>query len=659
MNPWVSAQLVSLRRWLVGLPRAAKRTVLVLNDFMLLSLALWAALSLRYNELFVPPDAFGFLVLLAAPAIGVATLGWFGLYRLVTRYIGSRGTSQLLLCICLSVLVWAMLVLLVGATWVPRTVVAFLYPFLAAAVVYASRQAAAALLRGAGVALPVTGRDIKAVVIYGAGTTGVQLLEALQRSGEARVAGLLDPSPTLWGQYARGVKIYPPEKLTRLIERENVREVVLALPESQRRERQRVLKEIEHLPVRVKTLPAIEDFATGRATVSDLRPVDVEDLLGREPVPPDPELLSRNIRGKAVMVTGAGGSIGSELVRQIIRQGPSRIVLLELSEAALYEIDMEAAELIAALPPGGPKPIVVSVLGSVLDEALVRRAISEQRIATIYHAAAYKHVPIVEQNPAAGLANNTFGTRVVAEAARELAVERMVLISTDKAVRPSSIMGGSKRLAELILQAHAADPSCRTVFTMVRFGNVLDSSGSVVRRFRKQIQAGGPVTVTHPEVIRYFMSIPEAATLVLQAGAMATGGEVFVLDMGEPVKIDDLARSMVRLMGLDVRDEANPDGDIAIVYTGLRPGEKLYEELLLGDDTTATEHPRIRRSSEPHLALEALERELALLQSAMTSRDSDALHAVLQRTVEGYRPEAQASEAPPPPRYVPATRTLH
>jgi len=658
MNPWLSAQLVSLRRWLVGLPRAAKRTVLVLNDFLLLSLALWAALSLRYNELFLPPDAFGILVLLAAPALGVATLGWFGLYRMVTRYIGSRGTSRLLLCICLSVLLWAMLVLLVGATWVPRTVVAFLYPFLAAAVVYTSRQLAAVLLRGAGVALPVSGRDIKAVVIYGAGTTGVQLLEALQRSGEARVAGLLDPSPSLWGQYARGVKIYPPAKLTRLIERENVREVVLALPESQRRVRQQVLKEIEQLPVRVKTLPAMEDFATGRASVSDLRPVDVEDLLGREPVPPDPELLSRNIRGKAVMVTGAGGSIGSELVRQIIRHGPSRLVLLELSEAALYEIDMEVAELTAALP-AGTKPIVVSVLGSVLDEALVRRAITEQGIATIYHAAAYKHVPIVEHNPAAGLANNTFGTRVVAEAARELGVERMVLISTDKAVRPSSIMGGSKRLAELILQAHAADPSCRTVFTMVRFGNVLDSSGSVVRRFRKQIQAGGPLTVTHPNVIRYFMSIPEAATLVLQAGAMATGGEVFVLDMGEPVKIDDLARSMVRLMGLEVRDEANPDGDIAIVYTGLRPGEKLYEELLLGDNTTATEHPRIRRASEPHLPLEALERELALLQSAMTSRDSDALHAVLQRTVEGYRPEAQASEAPPPPRYLPATRTLH
>jgi FlaA1/EpsC-like NDP-sugar epimerase len=486
------------------------------------------------------------------------------------------------------------------------------------------------------------------------------LVEALQRSGEARVAGLLDQSPSLWGQYVRGVKIYPPEKLAKLIEREDVREVILALPESQRRLRQRVLKEIERFPVRVKTLPAIEDFATGRATVSDLRPVDVEDLLGRDPVPPAPELLARGIRNKAVMVTGAGGSIGSELVRQIVRQGPSRLVLFELSEVALYEIEMEVSELIDAIPAGSEKPAVVAVLGSVQDETLVRRTIARYQIATIYHAAAYKHVPIVELNPVAGLANNTYGTRVVAETAREHGVDRVVLISTDKAVRPTNVMGGSKRLAELVLQAHAADPSCTTVFTMVRFGNVLDSSGSVVRRFRKQIMAGGPVTVTHPEVIRYFMSIPEAATLVLQAGAMATGGEVFVLEMGEPVKIDDLARSMVRLMGLEVRDEANPDGDVAIVYTGLRKGEKLYEELLIGDNTTATEHPRIRRSSEPHLAIDALERELSLLQAAMTSGDADAIDAILLRTVEGYRPDPRAIEAPEPSQpYLQASRTLH
>jgi FlaA1/EpsC-like NDP-sugar epimerase len=653
-------QLVRWRSWLIGLPRAAKRSILVLNDFLLLTLALWIALSLRFNELFVPPGADGVLLLLAAPAIGVATFAWFGLYRLVTRYISSAGTSQLLFCIGLSVLLWSLLVLMTGATWIPRSVIAVLYPFTAGAMIYASRQLAGSLLKSAGIPLFPPGREPKAVVIYGAGSTGIQLLEALQRSGEARAVGFLDQSPSLWGQYAGSVKIYPPEKLARLIEREGVKEVILALPESQRRERQLVLKRLQHFPIRVKTLPAMEDFAAGRATVSDLRPVDVEDLLGRDPVPPDPVLIARNIRNKTVMVTGAGGSIGAELVRQIVRQAPRRLVLLELSEVALYEIEMEVAELVAGMPASVPKPLLVTVLGSVQDEMLVRRTISEHQVATIYHAAAYKHVPIVELNPVAGLANNTFGTRVVAEAARELGVERVVLISTDKAVRPASIMGGSKRLAELILQAHAADPSCATVFTMVRFGNVLDSSGSVVRRFRKQIQAGGPVTVTHPDVIRYFMSIPEAASLVLQAGAMATGGEVFVLEMGEPVKIDDLARSMIRLTGLEVKDEANPDGDIAITYSGLRQGEKLFEELLLADNTTETEHPRIRRSSEPHLPVDVLDRELKLLEAAMASADTDTVHAVLMRTVEGYRPEPRAPEtAVPTAQYLAPSRTLH
>ncbi|CAN0399345.1 unnamed protein product, partial [Phaeothamnion confervicola] len=300
------------------------------------------------------------------------------------------------------------------------------------------------------------------------------------------------------------------------------------------------------------------DFATGRATVSDLRPIDVDDLLGRDPVPADPMLLAHGIRSRSVLVSGAGGSIGSELIRQILRLEPARLVLLDLSEEAIYEIDTEVQDFIASLPATAKPPEIATVLGSVLDRPLVRSTIERYAITMIFHAAAYKHVPIVESNPVAGLTNNTFGTAVLAQAARDLGVERFVLISTDKAVRPTNVMGASKRLAELILQAHASDPHCRTVFTMVRFGNVLDSSGSVVRRFRKQIQAGGPVTVTHKDVVRYFMSIPEAASLVLQAGAMATGGEVFVLDMGEPVKIDELARSMIRLMGLDVRDEANP-----------------------------------------------------------------------------------------------------
>ena len=393
-------------------------------------------------------------------------------------------------------------------------------------------------------------------------------------------------------------KIYRPEKLATLIEREGVSEVILAMAESQRRERRVIVNWLQSFPVRVKLLPAIEDFAAGRVTVNDLRAVDVEDLLGRDPVPPDPTLLSVNIADKSVMVTGAGGTIGSELSRQIARLRPARLVLVDHSEAALYEIESEINEIIAQRPEA-EKPELVAILGSVLDQRHMRKVLKRQRVATIYHAAAYKHVPIVEDNPNEGLRNNTFGTRALAAVARATGVERVVLISTDKAVRPTNIMGASKRLAELVLQSEASDPTCETVFTMVRFGNVLDSSGSVVRKFRRQIEAGGPVTVTDPQVIRYFMSIPEAAELVLQAGAMANGGEVFVLEMGEPVRIADLAKSMIRLMGRDVRDEFNPNGDIEIQFVGLRPGEKLFEELQLNAQISPTKHPRIMRNNEP------------------------------------------------------------
>jgi FlaA1/EpsC-like NDP-sugar epimerase len=637
-----------------------KRVVLIASDFTVLSVSLWVALSLRYATFYVPPSTRAALLLLAAPLIGIAIFAWLGLYRMVTRYMSSKGTLRLIGAVILSDLVWAMVVLIAGETWMPRAVVAVMYPFLAAASIYASRQLAGAVLRSAGVSLATLQRVAKPIVIYGAGQTGMQLAEALVDSGEGRVVGFLDETTSLWGQYARGTKIYPPDKLERLVEREGVREVILAMPEAQRRQRQQVLKWLERFPVRVRTLPSIEDFAAGRVNATRLRPVEIEDLLGRDPVPPAQELLSRNIKGKSVLVTGAGGSIGSELVRQILLQGPRRLVLLDSSEVALYQIDTEVSEVVAAMPADMPRPAVVPVLGSVLDESLMIDVLRNNAIATIYHAAAYKHVPLVETNAVAGLTNNTFGTAVVARAARQTGVERVVLISTDKAVRPTNIMGGSKRIAELILQAHAADPTCQTVFTMVRFGNVLDSSGSVVRKFRRQIETGGPVTVTHPDIIRYFMSIPEAATLVLQAGAMATGGEVFVLDMGEPVKIAELARSMIRLMGLEVREADNPDGDIAISFVGLRQGEKLFEELLIGDNTTATEHARIMRSSEPCLLQDELDRELAVLKAAMDEGNREQIQAVLMRIVEGYRPEPLAAPITASPAvYLPASRTLH
>jgi FlaA1/EpsC-like NDP-sugar epimerase len=627
-----------LGKWLVGLSRSSKRLILIANDFVLLVLALWLAMSFRLNELYVPPSTDFALLLLAAPVIGVATIFWLGLYRLVTRYSGADMPSRLAFAIGLSVLLWALVVLMSGMVGVPRSVVV-LYGLVAFALLYVSRRLVGFQLRWDGPA-PRPAADSKAVVVYGAGATGMQLLEALQRSGSGRPVGVLDETGSLKGQYVAGVKVYPPDKLAKLIEREGVKDVILALPEAQRRHRQEILKWLQHYPVRVRTVPSMEDFAAGRVEVSDLRPVDVEDLLGRDPVPPVPGLLPRSVTDKVVMVTGAGGSIGSELVRQVLKQGPARLVLFELSEVALYEIEMDVRERIAAQPAAAHRPEVHAVLGSVQDEAVVRGTIAKHEVATIFHAAAYKHVPIVEFNPIAGLSNNTFGTAVVAEAARQLGVERVVLISTDKAVRPTNVMGASKRLAELVLQAHAAEPGCETVFTMVRFGNVLDSSGSVVRRFRKQIQAGGPVTVTHRDMTRYFMSIPEAAELVIQAGAMARGGEVFVLEMGEAVKIDELARSMIRLMGLDVKDESHPNGDVAISYIGLREGEKLKEELLLHENTSETEHPRIMRNNEPLLTTEELNGELEALRAAMAQGDMDAIQAILMRTVEGYRPDS-------------------
>jgi FlaA1/EpsC-like NDP-sugar epimerase len=492
---------------------------------------------------------------------------------------------------------------------------------------------------------------------------GVQLLRALNETNQFNMVAFIDNSPSLAGQVVHGVKVLRPGKIGKVITTENVKEVLLAMPSALRSERRAAIKALEPFPVVVKTLPALEEIASGRVEVSDLRPIEVEDLLGRDPVAPELELLTGHVKDKVVMITGAGGSIGSELTRQLLELGPKALILFELSEVALYEIEMEIEELKwrRVKEPEAP-PLadtkIIPVLGSVLDRKLVARTIENFEVEVIYHAAAYKHVPLVEVNPFTGLQNNTFGTLTLAEVAKEARVERFVLVSSDKAVRPTNVMGASKRLAELILQA-LAEPHGTTVFTMVRFGNVLDSSGSVVRRFRNQIQAGGPVTVTHPEIIRYFMSIPEAAQLVIQAGAMASGGEVFVLDMGTPVKIDDLARTMVRLSGLEVRDDNNPEGDIAIEYIGLRRGEKLYEELLIGENTTGTSHPRIFKNSEPVLAYAELVAALERLDDAIQRQDEADLQEMLRATVEGYKPGSTGHPASVKDEWQPVSRTLH
>lgn len=631
-------QIFYLRKFLLGLPRSYKRAILIAGDFFILLTIVWVAMAIRYGENDMPEGWLVAILILLAPTITVATFACSGLYRLVTRFITIRSSLRIATLITLSVLIWSLIVLMTGQQGIPRSVI-LSYGLLAAISLPLTRQAIGALLTAFDFRAPKLVSDArqKTILIYGAGEIGLQVIHSLRGNSEYEPVGFIDADPSMWGQYLGGLKVYRPDKIGHIIERSGVSEVLLAMSHTNRRERRQLLSELSSYPVSVRVLPAMKDIATGQVSVTDTRPLRVEDLLGRDPVPPNLELLSRSISGKSILVTGAGGSIGSEIVRQTLKYGPSKIVLFDLSESALYDIEMSIAEAGSKLlSEGNTASEIFYVLGSVLDEDVVAQTITEHGIETIFHAAAYKHVPIIEENAVIGLQNNTFGCEKIARIARRLEVERFVLVSTDKAVRPTNVMGASKRIAEMILQAHASEPDSPTVFTMVRFGNVLDSSGSVVQRFRNQISKGGPLTVTHPKITRYFMSIPEAAGLVIQAGAMATGGEVFVLEMGDPVKIDDLARLMIKISGLEMRSTDMPDGDLEILYTGLRPGEKLYEELLIGTNTLATEHPRIFRSNEPFIPSQELHRELAALSAAMRDFDINGINTVLGRIVEGY-----------------------
>lgn len=615
----------------LALSRTSKRTVVLCLDMGLCILALWLAYYLRLGE-FVALS--GNALIAAAASIGLAIPIFIvsGLYRAIFRYSGWPAMVTVARAVGIYGILYASFFTVIGLSDVPRTV-GIIQPILLLLLVGASRVFARVWLGD-------QYRDIlkraarPKVLIYGAGQAGQQLAQAMANSIEMQVIGYLDDDARLHGHVLNGLRIYNPLDLEHLVATLSVNSVLMAMPRISRKRRNEILMSIRKAHVAVRTLPSLVELAQGKVSVSDLRELDIEDLLGREPVSPNHILLSRNILGKVVLVTGAGGSIGSELCRQILTIGPAKLLLVEQSEFSLYAIHQELEE-----KRGERTVALVPLLASVQHRVRMQEIVSTWSPDTVYHAAAYKHVPLVEHNPAEGLKNNVFGTLHTAQVAAENGVADFVLISTDKAVRPTNIMGASKRLAEMVLQA-LADRASGTKFTMVRFGNVLGSSGSVVPKFRQQIRDGGPITLTHLEVTRYFMTIPEAAQLVIQAGAMARGGDVFVLNMGQPVKIFDLARRMIELSGLTVRDEENPDGDIEITVTGLRPGEKLYEELLIGDNPTPTSHSRIMRAKDDFLAWNELEERLASLEFAININDVGVIRQIIQSLVSEYVPDA-------------------
>lgn len=613
----------------LGMPRFAKRIVVMTIDASLALVAVWLAFYLRLGDWTFLVSNQWLTALLALAALPIFWL--FQVYRAIFRHIGFDALIGLSRACLVYGLLYASIFTFLGVADVPRTI-GLIQPILLFLLAAGSRV----LLRRILVGVPHRS-DVKRVMIYGAGTSGRQLAAAIAGSGEMQLLGFVDDDPQLRGAVLKGRKIYASSELSLVVSDAAITEILLALPSVTHKRRGEILEMLRPLGVNVRTVPDLMDLATGRWQVTSLRPLEIEDLLGRDVAPPDPVLFGRNIFGKSVLVTGAGGSIGSELCRQILTAKPNTIILVELSEYALYTIDMELRRRL----PEGDTTQIIPLLANVRDESRIAWIMKTWRPDTVYHAAAYKHVPLVESNSAEGVMNNVMGTYNTARAAMEFGVSDFVLISTDKAVRPTNIMGATKRLAEQVLQALASTKP-QTTFSMVRFGNVLGSSGSVVPLFRSQIANGGPVTITHEEVTRFFMTIPEAAQLVIQAGAMARGGEVFILDMGEPVRIIDLARKMIELSGFSVRDAFNPDGEIEIVVVGLRPGEKLYEELLIGDNPSATTNPLIMKAMEGHLSLAALKELLARLSTAVMAQDICATNDLLREGV----PEFTLGEVP-------------
>lgn len=622
--------LDKLKQYFVKRSRMQKRLLILVLDAIMLPVLLWASLSLGKNDVMVPKGSEWTIFALAL-AISFPVFINLGLYRAVLRYFRNQTISTILMATLITTIVWALAVKLTGLADLTKSGV-ILYWLTTFTFIAASRLQIQQWLYGTKESQNLS----KRIYIYGAGVSGTQLAALLDADPAYVVEGFIDDNSSLKGWNVLGFDVQNFDKTASvLMDAPENTEVIIAMPSIDRAERQFIIERLEPFPVKVRILPAVADFASGDFRVSDIKEIDIDDLLGRDPIQPDGKLLPANIQDKVVLITGAGGSIGSELCRQVLSLKPRKLILLELSEFALYKIEQELEELNTSLDL---KVDLERVLGSSGNAELLDKVFARNEVQTIYHAAAYKHVPLVEENPVSGLTNNIFGTKTLAEKALSFDVETFILISTDKAVRPTNIMGCSKRIAEMVLQSLADKSKGKTTFSMVRFGNVLGSSGSVVPKFRQQIADGGPITVTHKEITRYFMSIPEAVQLVIQAGAMAKGGDVFVLDMGESVKIVDLAKKMISLAGYQLKDQYSPDGDIEIQYSGLRPGEKLYEELLIGDNVKGTQHTRIMQASEEFLQLDELTKLLADLENVLSNDVLEEIKLSLTKIVSGYTP---------------------
>lgn len=650
---------MNIRHWLLSQPRRNKRLLQVSADIVICWLALWLAFWVRLgSDHLISPLGEHLWLFAAAPFIAIPIYIRSGMYRAVLRYLGNDALVTIFKAVSISALLLALLVYWnkTAPAMVPRSLV-FNYWWLSLLLAGGLRLLMRQYFMGdwfnvrAAMSLASREDGLPRVAIYGAGTAGNQLVAALRMGRSMRPVAFIDDDDNIATRVIAGLKVYKPKHISQLINETGAQEILLAIPSASRARRKEILQLLEAFPLHIRSVPGIMDLASGRVRVDDIQEVDIADLLGRDAVPPKADLFERCIRDKVVMVTGAGGSIGSELCRQLIASLPRTVVLFEHSEFNLYSAHSELEGMILR----NSLPIrLVPILGSVRAEEQLLEVMRVWGVHTVYHAAAYKHVPMVEHNIAEGVRNNVFGTLSAAQAALRAGVEHFVLISTDKAVRPTNIMGSTKRLAELVLQALSGESAPvlfedrsavhqvnKTHFTMVRFGNVLGSSGSVIPLFRDQIKRGGPVTVTHPAITRYFMTISEAAQLVIQAGALGKGGDVFVLDMGHPVKILELAEKMIHLSGLTIRSERNPAGDIEIQFTGLRPGEKLYEELLIGDNVSPTCHPMIMRANEEHLSWDALKAVLDEMLNALQRDDYDRVRQLLRETVSGYTPEGE------------------